>query len=97
MNQIPVIKITKTKSGETRRNMTLPENIWNNIVANGSGDANVEWEKRKVEPVVAKEVELVKPDVELVSRVEEPAEEISVPASPAAKKGTEKAKSKNRR
>lgn len=103
MNQIAVTKITKTKAGVTTRHMTLPENVWEDIVANGSGEANVTWEKRKVQPVSAKEVELVKPDlqeVELAPKTEEPVSEeesSEEAASPAETKGTKKAKSKSKR
>ena len=76
MEQIAVVKIIATPQGEIRRNMMLPKNIWESIVKENP-DKEVRWELRRVEPIIVKEIQMIKPDeireVELVA--EKPKEE----------------------
>lgn len=60
MEQIAVTKIETLSNGEKAvRNMMLPKNIWEDIVQNGSGNANVEWKLRAIEPIVTRSVEII--------------------------------------
>lgn len=63
MEQIAVIKITKTHTGETRRNMMLPKDIWEKIVAGGEHDANVSYELRKPDRMASRELKIIQEDI----------------------------------
>lgn len=51
MHQVAVTKIYKHDGKEVRRNMHLPQNIWDSIVKQNP-DKEVTWELRKVESAV---------------------------------------------
>lgn len=94
MEQIAVVKITKTPSGEIRRNMMLPKNIWEEIVNGEAVEANVTWQLRKVEPVILKETKIINEEVrevELIAK-EIPAEKKEESVSPADRSEEDKPK-----
>ena len=75
MEQIAVIKITTERNGnQIHRNMTLPKNIWEQIVSGEAIERNVTWQLRKIEPVVMKETKIIQEnikEVELIGKTEE--------------------------
>lgn len=66
MEQIAVVKITKESGREVRRNMTLPKNIWEQILSINP-EGNTTYELRKVEPVTLKETHLIEKEIKEVN------------------------------
>lgn len=70
MEQIAVTKIIKESNGsETHRNMTLPKNIWETIVKNGS-EIGVSWKLRQPIKIDTKPLEMIQKQIKSEKVVE---------------------------
>lgn len=72
MNQVAVVKITKENGAENRRNIMIPQNMWNKIV-DGTYKDGCTYELRRVTPIFNKPIEMIgeeAKEIELIDKAE---------------------------
>lgn len=71
MEQIAVVKITKEGNSESRRNIMIPQNMWNKIVDGTYKDGAI-YQLRKVTPILNKPIEMIKEQAKEIELVKKP-------------------------